>query len=343
MILCGQMLPDKELSHILEQLSHKNQVIVITESTSNLHSSRFIPSIDKTLLTLEKRFEEFRPDILISIGDAVISKIVKRLLREHPPKEHWQVNDFGVFRDTYKALTHPIYAASKDFMLALTGAENSIEANYGSRWRRQYDLACKIYESLRYDLPFCDLKVFDLFISSITKESDLHIANSSAVRYQQLFENAFVNTYCNRGTSGIDGCSSTAIGFSLKNERETWLISGDISFLYDSNAFWNKYKSNIKIILINNGGGGIFRIIPGPKEIAEYENYIEAHHNVNIKALCEAYELSYSFSDESPSFSRELEALKNTLGPALLEVRTPREQNAPVLKGYFDLLKKEDK
>jgi 2-succinyl-5-enolpyruvyl-6-hydroxy-3-cyclohexene-1-carboxylate synthase len=341
MVLCGQMPPNKELSIALEKLAEKNQLVIITESTSNLHSSHFIPSIDKTLFTIEKRFRDFRPDILISLGDALVSKIVKRLLRDFPPREHWQISPNAIFRDTFKVLSHSIHTDPVAFIEAINSSISSTTSNYKVEWKAQYDKACSVYESFRSNMEFSDLKVFDLIINSVEKESDFHIANSSPIRYQQLFENKMINTYCNRGTSGIDGCSSTALGFSIKNNKETWLITGDISFLYDSNALWNSYKSNLKIILINNGGGGIFRILPGPKEIEDFETLIEANHNVDFESICKAFKVNYSFSNDTDSFKSALKELKEIDGPALLEVKTPRERNAIVLKNYFDLLKEE--
>jgi len=339
MVLCGQMLPNKELSIALEKLAEKNQLVIITESTSNLHSSHFIPSIDKTLKTFENRFQDFRPDILISLGDALVSKIVKRLLRDYPPREHWQISQDAIFRDTFKVLSHTLHTDPVTFIEAINNSGSSPKSNYKVDWMAQYEKACSVYEAFSSDLEFSDLKVFDLIINSVDKESDFHIANSSPIRYQQLFENKMINTYCNRGTSGIDGCSSTALGFSIKNDKETWLISGDVSFLYDSNALWNSYKSNLKIILINNGGGGIFRILPGPKEIEDFESLIETHHNVDFESICKAFKVNYSFAADTNSFKKALSELRKMDGPALLEVKTPRERNAIVLKNYFDLLK----
>lgn len=340
LLLCGQLMPKKELSKLIDQFAENDQVVVLTESTSNLHSKNFIPSIDKTLLTIEDRFEDFRPDILITIGDAIISKIVKRVLRKYKAKEHWQISEKGVFRDTYHSLSESIHLDPNTFFSNLNTFEINNESDYRLKWDKQYALAGSIYSKFKTSIDFSDLLVFDFLFKNIKEDSEIHIANSSPIRYQQLFESNNLQTFCNRGTSGIDGCSSTAVGYALKNEKDTWLISGDVSFLYDSNAWWNKYDKNIKIILVNNGGGGIFRIIPGPLKIEGFENYFETHNPVNINSLCNAFSIEHYLANDMESLKNGLRELENTEGVSLLEIQTPREKNALILNQYFQLLKK---
>jgi 2-succinyl-5-enolpyruvyl-6-hydroxy-3-cyclohexene-1-carboxylate synthase len=341
LILCGQHTPDNELSELLHNFAQNEQVIVLTESTSNLHSPLFIPSIDKTLIRIEKNFKAFQADVLITIGDAIVSKIVKRVLRNHPPKEHWQVSSSGVFRDTYQCLSDPLHIEPKLFFEKISVLRFDHSSDYAASWRAEYEKACSIYEEYRKTLPFSDYYVFDFLFSAIAENSDIHIANSSPIRYQQLFS-AKHYTYCNRGTSGIDGCSSTALGFSLKSTNPTWLITGDISFLYDSNAWWNSYSTDLKIILINNGGGGIFRIIPGPTRIAGFEHFFETHHEVDIQSLCKAFSIDYFAASDQKSLEQNFKKLHQNKGISLLEIKTPREINAAMLNKYFELLRTEN-
>jgi 2-succinyl-5-enolpyruvyl-6-hydroxy-3-cyclohexene-1-carboxylate synthase len=343
LVLCGQLLPDAELNSSLEKFAKNPQVVVLTESTSNLNSLSFIPSVDKTLLMFEKKFEEYKPDILITIGDAVISKIVKRVLRNHSPNAHWQINSSGVFRDTYKCLSDRIQMEPLSFFDQLSEFELNTSSDYSKSWMEKYQRANSLYMEFRKDIGFTDFFVFDHILNFIEKGSEVHVANSSPIRYQQLFENKGHLTYCNRGTSGIDGCSSTALGFSLKNEKPTWLLTGDVSFFYDSNAWWNSYKSQLKIVLINNGGGGIFRIIPGPMKVKDFETYFETPNKVNIKLLCEAYGINYFLADGEASLIKGCESLSKSEGISLLEIKTDREKNAVVLNDYFNILRAEDR
>ncbi len=339
MLLCGQLSPDDELNKLISELSRMDQLVVLTETTSNLYSDRFISSIDKTLLTIEQTQKNYAPEILITIGDAIISKMIKKFLRAHSPKEHWQISQTGVFRDTYQALSNSIVDEPSRFIAELCKASANVIADYASIWRRQYDRSTKIYGEFKKNLTFSDLQVFDYILNELDEGSDLHIANSSAVRYQQLINDVRINTFCNRGTSGIDGCSSTALGYSLKNTKETWLLSGDVSFLYDSNAWWNDHESDLKIIMINNGGGGIFRILPGPKNIEGFETYFETHHNVDMEMLCKAYNISYVSANDMSSLRNGFEILKRSKGRSVLEIKTPRKINAEILSDYFRLLR----
>jgi 2-succinyl-5-enolpyruvyl-6-hydroxy-3-cyclohexene-1-carboxylate synthase len=168
----------------------------------------------------------------------------------------------------------------------------------------------------------------------------LQLANSSIIRYAQLFNlHSNLEIYCNRGTSGIEGSTSTAIGASLISTDQTVLITGDISFIYDSNALWNNYlKNNFRIILINNSGGGIFKFIPGPKSTNTLDFFVTPHH-LNARLLCEMYGLEYQYAENTEELNEELKSFY-LLGekPKLLEINTPDKINNKVLEGYFKAL-----
>ena len=169
----------------------------------------------------------------------------------------------------------------------------------------------------------------------------MQIGNSSIIRYTQLFDiDKSLPVFCNRGTSGIDGSTSTAIGAATAVKENTLFITGDISFFYDSNALWNTYiPKNFRIILINNNGGGIFRFIPGPKESSALD-YFEAPHNLTAEHLCKMYNFDYSTAVNEDELKKELNSFySESETPKLLEIFTPREENDLILKAYFNNLK----
>jgi len=178
-------------------------------------------------------------------------------------------------------------------------------------------------------------------MASIPGNSMLQLSNSSIIRYAQLFDvDPSVHVFCNRGTSGIDGSTSTAIGASVASKKQTILITGDISFLYDSNGLWNNYiPKSFRIIVVNNNGGGIFRFIPGPQTTNSLD-YFETPHGLTAKQLSAMYGFGYSAVEN-------IESLENTLKnfylvedePKLLEIFTPTTLNDTVLKSYFKNLK----
>lgn len=177
----------------------------------------------------------------------------------------------------------------------------------------------------------------------------IQISNSSIIRYAQLFSIDKSNTvFCNRGTSGIDGSTSTAVGAAFANKNQTVFITGDLSFFYDSNALWNKnIPSNFRIILINNSGGGIFKIIPGPKT-TNATKYFETPHCLTAEHLCKMHNFEYlkAFSTETVAqqlkgfFDESVEINSTqTQKPKILEIFTPSKENDLILKEYFKYIK----
>jgi len=180
--------------------------------------------------------------------------------------------------------------------------------------------------------------VFNQIFKTLPKASILQLGNSSTVRYAQLFNiDPSVEVYCNRGTSGIDGSTSTAIGFAVSVPKQTVLITGDISFFYDSNALWNNYiPKNFRIILINNSGGGIFRILPGAKDTEAFDTFFETKHSLTAEHLCAMYGFEYLKSSTILDLNTALTSFYNTgNSPKLLEVFTPRTVNDELLINYF--------
>ena len=187
-------------------------------------------------------------------------------------------------------------------------------------------------------IPFSDFKVFDQVLGALPKNSQLQISNSSAIRYAQLVPiDASVEVFCNRGTSGIDGSTSTAIGAAVANGKQTTLITGDISFLYDSNALWNSYvPKNFKIILINNGGGGIFRILPGHQETDVFNRFFETTHQHTAEHLAKMYGFEYQTANSDQSLKKGLKILYETNDcPSILEIFTPTLDNDKILLQFF--------
>jgi 2-succinyl-5-enolpyruvyl-6-hydroxy-3-cyclohexene-1-carboxylate synthase len=186
-----------------------------------------------------------------------------------------------------------------------------------------------------------DFKVFEQVLEKVPNKSQLQISNSAIIRYAQLFTiNNTVEVFCNRGTSGIDGSTSTAIGAAFAVKNQTVFITGDLSFFYDSNALWNKnIPVNFRIILINNSGGGIFKIIPGPST-TNATKYFETPHCLTAEYLCKTYGFEYLQASSTETVDKQLEGFFSTSKkPKILEVFTPSTDNHTILKDYFKYIK----
>ncbi|MEY4603072.1 MAG: 2-succinyl-5-enolpyruvyl-6-hydroxy-3-cyclohexene-carboxylic-acid synthase [Bacteroidota bacterium] len=342
LVLVGQMAPDASLLQELSVFAGDSSVAVLVENTSNLVDQKFIHSIDRTLNTISPdQIDEYCPELLITLGGAVVSKRIKHFLRERKPSIHWKVGSSFPYMDTYQSLTHSFQVSPHEFFRSLNKLvyERS-KSNFAGKWRKMDHLNKQMASEFFVNVPFSDLGVFHKALDVLPEGVDLHMGNSSVVRYCQLFDPiSSVRYWCNRGTSGIDGSTSTAVGAAFASpEKLHVLITGDVSFFYDSNGLWNSYLDrNLRILLVNNGGGGIFRIIPGPAESPKLERFFEARHAFTAKGICEAFCVEYDFASSAEMLEKKLEKLfiEESNSPRLLEVFTQDADNAGVLESFF--------
>ena len=338
MILVGVNEPNAINEKIIDAFARDESVVVLTETTSNLHHDTFINNID-TIITpfTNEDFENFCPEILVTFGGMVVSKRIKAFLRKYKPKHHWHIDSWRAY-DTFGALTKHFEVDPNMFFDTFLPLTNAIESDYF----QQLD-AVKALRKLKSDIyldkiPFSDFKVFEKVMQGLPINSQLQISNSSAIRYAQLIDiHPTIEVYCNRGTSGIDGSTSTAIGAAVANAKPTVFITGDIGFLYDSNALWNNYiPKNFKIIVINNGGGGIFRILPGHEESPVFNTFFETSHCLTAKHLAKMFGFEYTIASDEASLESGLSTLYGQNDkPSLLEVFTPTLINDRILLQYF--------
>ncbi|MFD2943049.1 2-succinyl-5-enolpyruvyl-6-hydroxy-3-cyclohexene-1-carboxylic-acid synthase [Flavobacterium notoginsengisoli] len=326
---------------IIENLASDPSIVVLTETTSNLHHPNFINSID-TLITPfdDSDFKEFNPEVLITFGGMVVSKRIKAFLRKYKPNHHWHIDTLRAY-DTFGALTKHVEMQPNDFFKDLLPKTTFAESDYFKNIDSVYKERLKRRKEYLREIGFSDFKVFEKVIESLPPNSLLQISNSSAIRYAQLIDiDESIEVFCNRGTSGIDGSTSTAIGAAVGNSKQNIFITGDISFLYDSNALWNSYiPENFKIILVNNGGGGIFRILPGHQEKPVFNTYFETSHHLTAEHLAKMYHCNYFTANDSDSLTTGIESLYSTNNaPAILEIFTPTTENDVILKQYFKSL-----
>jgi len=338
MVLIGVNSPNKIEQEFLDYLGNDSATIVFTESTSNIHHPKFFPGIDKIIAPLnEREFSEFQPDILLTIGGLIVSKKVKVFLRNYKPKVHYHLGKDKAF-DTFFCLKHHFKISENSFFKELRELSTTIESGYQTKWLSVKNNRAEKHIGYLQSLPYSDFKAFETILNRLPSNIVLHLSNSSTIRYIQLFDsNPSIVQYCNRGTSGIDGSTSTAIGHAAVSVKQNVLITGDLSFFYDSNALWNtNIPSSFRIIIINNNGGGIFRILPGDKNNKDFETYFETTHNITAGHLCNMYGIKYQAASDEDSLKKELDDFFNVSdSPKLLEVFTPRTINDRLLVGYF--------
>ena len=342
MILVGVHSPNAALEILLDKVADDPSVLVFTETTSNLYNKRFVNSIDNLIFNLtEEEFTSLQPDILLTFGGMIVSKKIKKFLREYSPKEHWHVNELRAF-DTYQVLSKHLKIDSHSFFkhfCELVDYDN--KSTYESTWTYYKQRIREKHNHYIKTAPYSDLKVFEQVLKVIPDFSEVQFSNSAIIRYSQLFEmNSTITVFCNRGTSGIDGSTSTALGAAYATQKPTTLITGDLSFFYDSNALWNNYiPSDVRIVIINNSGGGIFKIIPGPKKSTALK-YFETPHCLTAEHLCVMFGFEYSTAHNLKTLAEEVVGFYDKSDkPKVLEVFTPSDLNDLVLKEYINNLK----
>ncbi|MBK7269205.1 MAG: 2-succinyl-5-enolpyruvyl-6-hydroxy-3-cyclohexene-1-carboxylic-acid synthase [Flavobacteriales bacterium] len=286
MVLAGQGVWSDGMKTQLLQLASLPQVTVHTEATSNLDDPAFITCIDRVIEGVDERNEnDLKPDLLITVGGAIVSKRGSRCCGSG--SRHSIGTSMWGSGTTIPTRVYARHRGSPGGLLrADRGAVKGNESIYREAWRMVDERTRGLHHRSIAEAPFCDLTVFNTLNDRIPGDSDVHLANSTPARYAQLFDRVRSHRwFSNRGTSGIDGCTSTAVGAAQATGKLTTLISGDTAFCYDSNAFWNEHLSPLlKVIVIDNGGGNIFRYIDGPDKDPELLPWFEAPHTRSIEA-----------------------------------------------------------
>ena len=337
MILVGVNYPDAELHQLMDFYADDESVLLLTETTSNLHHEKAINSIDQLIFSLnESQFQDLKPEVLITFGGMIISKKIKQFLRKYQPKHHWNIDDKKAV-NTFFCLSEFIQIKPVNFFSNFNTSILKRESNYQQKWLQFRDEKRVKHAQYLSEIIHSDFKVFEQILQSIPINNQLQISNSSIIRYAQLFTiNKTLNVFCNRGTSGIDGSTSTAIGAAFAYKHQTVFITGDLSFFYDSNGLWNKnIPANFRIVLINNSGGGIFKIIPGPKS-TNASKYFETPHCLTAEYLCKMHEFEYRKAFSTETVKEQLKGFyAASEKPKILEIFTPSEENNLILTAYF--------
>ena len=295
MIVVGFMPPNKMLNTALNTLSNLPNIVVLTETIANISGNRIIGNVDAALSSIKDDDTlEMIPDVVISTGGALVSRHIKQFIRNHKVKEHWHVGEVEDTVDCFMQLTLRVEISPEVFFSQLASSllQFNTESDYAQKWETIRNRAVSLTSSYAAKSTWSDFKAFATFIPLIPQRWNVQYSNGTAIRYAQIFGNhKYHRCDCNRGVSGIDGCTSTAIGAALAYKPETTLqVTGDMSFKYDISALLStQIGPHFKIIVINNNGGGIFRFIASTSNLdirekmfccpaeTSYEELFKAH------------------------------------------------------------------
>ena len=338
-ILVGQGFPDQELALVLKNLEQKGFVI-LTDIVSNQHESNSISHYDLVVAQATPEIlKTLEPDLIISLGGPVLSKALKLWLKKQKPTFHFRIQQDEVLVNTYDNVTD--YLIIDNITPLKFIAEQYISENlFLNNWQEINAKAKHLVADFTQNnqTKFNELVAVKTVLEQLPNHSQLQIANSTAIRYVSYLglPNKNLTVFCNRGTSGIDGCTSTALGAALINNKITTLITGDLAFFYDRNAFWNNYiPNNLRVILLNNHGGGIFNLIDGPSSAPELDKFFLTKHTLKAKNLAADFGLIY----ENCTSQNELnQALNSFFEPSetakILELNFDMNKSAEVYKAF---------
>ncbi len=331
MLVVGQLSPDEASS--LPALS--TDWVRVTELLGNIPAdSEAVRGFD---MVLGKADEELRdalaPDLVVTIGGHIVSKRLKQLLRNREGLVHWHVGDDGAPVDLFCKLTTVIEASADVFLRLLNEVNSPVSSDYAVLWRSSIVSSWK-----QAKVPYSSLDVVRGIMEALPSGAVLHLANSSAVRLAERFPlSSGVEVHCNRGVNGIEGSVSAAVGYAALSDRLNFLLIGDLSFFYDMNGLWNEYvKSNLRIVVLNNGGGGIFHTLPGLEMNDKLHRFVTAEQHATARGWAEERGFDYMEVRDGSSLPVAVARLLDPASsvPVLLEVFTDAASDAEVVKDF---------
>lgn len=340
LIIVGQQHSSSEIDEALTKLSQEKGCVVLTENISNVQSVEKISNFD-SILHVHSENDSLKPDLVIYFGGHIVSKRLKVYIRNNKPNHLWFVNPEGEVVDTFKCLTTIIESSPYAVLEALLSTEKVFDVAYSQTWIK---LSKEIEDrSQKYHYSnFSDITVMKQVIESLPV-CKLQLGNSSIIRNAQLFTSKNVEeTFCNRGTSGIEGSVSTAVGFSAGYDGLTYLVVGDLSFFYDMNSLWNQYVSpKLRILVLNNGNGQIFNVLPSLEKSEIRSKFIAASHDASVRAWVEDRGCKYLSANKQSELTEALKEFtqEKIEMPVVLEVFTDAELSENDFKEYYKYLK----
>lgn len=348
LVVAGQYEHNPELTKLVDSVCHAMHIPVVAEITGNLHgATNVIRHSDVFLGAASSDLKKsLQPDLLVTFGRGLVSRHLKTFLRQFPAAEHWHIQPAGHVADTYQSLTTIVRTTPVHFFNLLAGKHQSEsfemqkQRNYFNLWEIEERRTRADIEAYFAAGGHGELELVSHVLHGLPQGCNLHLANSLSVRYANLtglpFERADVRVFSNRGTSGIDGCTSTAVGHALCGTELNVLITGDVAFFYDRNAFWHNYDiSNLRVVVLNNHGGAIFTVVDGAGDLPETEELFVTRQKLNARKLCEEYGFDYIPLDNKRKLTNALKDFFDAEGGTrIMELETSASEAREALHRF---------
>lgn len=346
LVVAGQQQHHPQLLQHLEAFAASTGAIVVGDVISNVQKLPEVVRHQDIVLACpdSQKLEALQPDLLISFGKSIISKSLKSYLRKYKPQAHWHLQPAGPVADTFQSLTKIIRCSPTSFFRLMAGSVKA-ELPFVSAWTGMEAKAADFLQQHVAQAGYDELRIVARVLAQLPGQSNLHLANSMAVRYANILAlqpSQQVQVYANRGTSGIDGSTSTAVGCALTSPAITTLLTGDLSFFYDRNGLWHNYlPDNLRIVLLNNHAGGIFRLIDGPRQQPELEPFFETTQALDAQNTARDFQLGYTAVHTLAQLEQALPGFfAPEAGAGILEIFTDSPANATAFEAYRQALRR---
>ncbi len=314
-------MPPHVLSHVCRMFMQSPRPMLIAGQPWN-------PLLDEAVSMVQDD-ERYVPDFVLYTGGSIVSKRVKHFLRK--ARETWVVNETGEVTDTFMNVTRVLQGDGEVVADQVRFLMEQQPHPFVQQWD---DLLVKVRSQL-YEPDYSQMAAVKYFEAQVS-DAVVHYANSTAVRLANIY--ARHPFWCNRGVNGIEGSLSTAAGFSCVTDENVFCIIGDLSFFYDQNALWNKnLRGNIRILLLNNGKGGIFNMLKGLEQSPARDKFVAAKHHTSAEGICQQNDIHYLKATNMEEMRQGIDTLLyiDSHRPVLLEVFTDAAEDERVFRGYY--------
>lgn len=342
LVVVGQTRISEKFKYCLNQIQKKSKWVMVGDITSNISSLDH--SITKHDIILEdiEDYKNLKPDLLITFGQGVLSKSLKTFIRKNPPAEHWNVGINEEVIDPFKTLSKKVRLNAEMFFSIVSESSfdlSETQSHYFNHWYEKDSQSTVFLDEFLWKDTLSEFHVVNEILKKLPNQSTLHLSNSMPVRYANYLgiENKKeIQIWANRGTSGIDGCTSTAVGHAIAGKSIHTLISGDLAFFYDRNGLWHSHlPSNLRVVVLNNHGGGIFRQINGPKQLKELEEFFETNQKLTAANTARDFGMKYfkvKTIEAMPGFLEQFFDEKG--GASILEIETDPKINQQIFEDF---------
>ncbi len=341
MVVVGQLAADTQVSEALNELSQ--YVVVAHEALSMTQGATYFDEV----LQVRGDNPDYQPDLVLYLGDTLVSKRMKKWLRRVQHVQIWAVTEDGAIHDTSMQMHGVIEGRVADVVKDLVTVFKQIAVGTSQSFKVRWDeaVAQAAVRLQRYEPAYSQMAVVRYLEAQLDERafSYVHYGNSNSIRLANLYARHYV--YCNRGVNGIEGSLSTAAGAAVVAQTGKVLcVLGDLSFFYDQNALWNQnLNGNLYIVLLNNGKGGVFNMLKGLEQSPARDRLVAAAHETSAQGICKQNNIRYLKATTIEEMQQGIDMLLNKKSnrPMLLEVMTDAAEDERVLKNYYQILENE--